>query len=117
MLLSIALKEMIDTCLHMLFSVYQGDIDRQCWLATTLSMAQVHNISLRMLHLTKQNRLQRLFVARLQKFLRETRIGVAFFGAVAKSKAGALFSMGAPVFEKPQRVFCEEISPEGRPGC
>lgn len=48
---------------------------------------QVHNISLRMLHITKQSPLQRLFIVRLQKFLRETKLGTAFFGAVAKPKA------------------------------
>ena len=53
-------------------------------------VAQVHNISLRMLHLTKQTRIQRVFVARLQRLLRETRVGETFFRAVAQPKVGFL---------------------------
>ena len=50
---------------------------------------QVHNISLRMLHLTKQTRIQRVFVARLQRLLRETRIGETFFRAVAQPRVSS----------------------------
>lgn len=46
----------------------------------------VTNISLRMLHASKQSRFQRPFVAALQRTLRETAIGEAFFANVAKAR-------------------------------
>ncbi|KAK9814391.1 hypothetical protein WJX72_005098 [[Myrmecia] bisecta] len=48
---------------------------------------QLLNISLRMLHLSKQNRFQRPFVKALQQVLRETQLGELFFAQVATSKA------------------------------
>lgn len=42
-----------------------------------------------MLHLTKQSRIQKFYVARLQKFLRTSKVGTAFFGAVAKPKVAS----------------------------
>lgn len=44
------------------------------------------NISLRMLHTTKQPALGRPFVTGLQYVLRETPVGSLFFGSVAKVK-------------------------------
>ena len=41
------------------------------------------NISLRMLHADKQAPWQRPLVAALQRVLRETQLGVRFFGAIA----------------------------------
>ncbi|CAN0100376.1 unnamed protein product, partial [Sphacelaria rigidula] len=45
------------------------------------------NISLRMLHETKQSPIARPFVTGLQYVLRESPVGPAFFGSVAKAKA------------------------------
>ncbi len=65
-----------------MFTVYQKAVEGLGLIA----FLQVHNISLRMLHITKQSRFQKPFVVRLQQVLRETGIGISFFGAVAKPK-------------------------------
>lgn len=44
---------------------------------------QLMNISLRQLHVSKQNPLARPFVAALQKFLRESQAGAFFFNNLA----------------------------------
>jgi pimeloyl-ACP methyl ester carboxylesterase len=49
---------------------------------------QVINISLRMLHLSKQAAWQRPLVAALQRTLRETSLGQMFFGSVATAQVG-----------------------------
>ena len=56
---------------------------------SSVRAVQVIDISLRMLHLSKQAPWQRPLVARLQRTLRESRVGVLFFGAVAKPKVHA----------------------------
>lgn len=48
---------------------------------------QLLNISLRGLHVQRQSALQRPLVAALQRVLRETQLGEAFFGSVAKPEA------------------------------
>ncbi len=47
---------------------------------------QLYNISLRGLHVERQPSWQRPFVAAFQQLLRETQLGVAFFGSVAKEQ-------------------------------
>lgn len=62
---------------------------RTCCIADAPGNAKVYgvvlfNISLRMLHTSKQSALSRPLVKGLQWVLRETPIGPAFFGSVAK---------------------------------
>lgn len=53
----------------------------------TVAGVQVLNISLRMLHADKQAPWQRPLVAALQRVLRETQLGVRFFGAIATKQS------------------------------
>jgi len=81
-------------CFIQVFVFHAGLVGLQAATAfpQQVPAVMVINISLRMLHVTKQSPLQRPFVAALQNTLRETDVGKWFFASVAKPQVCVHYS-------------------------